>query len=137
MPTRVAPLLGREHVRDDRERRRHHERRPDADHRPQPDEGRRVVHEHGGGRGRAEDDEPDEEDALPTVTVAERARGQQEPCEDERVRVDDPLQLALARAGAAREVGERDVEGRDGRHDHHQREAHHAEDGAAARGARL
>ena len=44
---------------------------------------------------------PTLERALASEPVAERARGQQQPGEHERVRVDDPLQLGARRAELA------------------------------------
>jgi hypothetical protein len=126
----AAALVLRKDVRDDGEGGRHDERRADADHGSQRDQPARVADEDGGQRRDAEDGQADLEDALAAEAVAERARRKQEAGEDERVRVHDPLQLALRRAGAAGQVGERHVQRRDRRDDHHQGEAHHGQDGA-------
>ena len=53
--------------------------------------------------------------------------GRSSAANDERVGVDDPLQLRLGRPRVTRQLGERDVEAGHGGHDHHQGEAHHAE----------
>ena len=79
-----------------------------------------------GERGEPEQREPDREDRLAPEAVADRARREQQRREHERVGVDDPLQLGLRRAGVAGDLGEGDVEARDRRDDHHQREAHDA-----------
>src|SRR6266511_200099 len=66
--------------------------------------------------------------AAPTPeAVTERARRQQERREDERVPVDDPLELALRCPRVARDSRQGDVQAGDPCNDHHQREAHDAE----------
>ena len=75
----------REHVRQDRQRRRHDERRADAHHGACTDELADAVRERGrGGRG-AEDDEADRQRAPPPEPVTERTGGEEQPGEDERV----------------------------------------------------
>ena len=80
----------------------------------------------------AEDDQPGDQDALAAVPVAERAGGQQQPGEHDRVRVDDPGQLGLAGPGGPGQVGQRDVQPADRGDDHHQRQRDDGEDGPAA-----
>ena len=63
-------------------------------------------------RAPTEDHEPDEQRRLASVAVAGAARDQEEAREDERVRVDDPLQLARRRAELAHEARQRDVDDR-------------------------
>ena len=58
------------------------------------------VAKRGARRRQAEDHEPDGERALAAVAVAERAGGEQQAREHERVGVDDPLQVADAGARA-------------------------------------
>ena len=85
-----------------------------------------------GERGRAaEEHEPDDQRAPPAVAVAERAGGQEQRGEGERVRVDDPLLLRLARAEVLGDRGQAVGEHRHSGHDHHQREAHDREDQVA------
>jgi len=58
--------------------------------------------EHGQRGCPAEDDDSDQQDALAPVAITEGASRQQQAGEDQRVRVDDPLQLRLRRARRAR-----------------------------------
>ena len=75
----------------------------------------------------------DDEGAVAAEAVAEAAGGEEEPGEHDRVRVDDPLQLArrgVESAGRLQlgEGRERDVEDRVVEHEHEQA---HAQDGKA------
>ena len=79
----------------------------------------------------AEDHQADDQRAATTEAVSERAGGQQERGERERVGIDDPLLLRLAGVETGSEVGEAVGEHRDAGDDHHQREAHHREDRVA------
>ena len=125
-PDGFPALLGREDGRDHRERDRHDQGGGDAHHRADRDQGARRIDEERENRDGTEQREPDCQQRLPAVAVADRARRQEEGGEHDRVGVDDPLQLRLRRAGVTRDLGEGDVEAGDGRDDHHQREAHDA-----------
>ena len=63
---------------------------------------------------------PDEQGTAPSIPIADRARGQQQAREHQRVAVDDPGQLRLRRGGLQRDVGqcrvERDHRGDDQQH---------------------
>ena len=104
---RAAALLGREHVGDDRQRRRHDERAADAHERA----GRRSAGS--AMSANAESSEPSPKTTMPNCSaplppeaVAEAARGEQQAREHERVRVDHPLELAdRSRRGRAASVG--------------------------------
>ena len=92
---------------------------------------------HGGeGGADAEDDEAAEQHLLAAEPVAEEARGEQQPGEDERVGVDRPLQLALGGAEAGGRGGgdrlDRDVQDRVVEHHDQQAQHQHAEDRPAA-----
>ena len=94
---RLRPLLAlREGRRHDRERGRRDERGAEALEPAREDQelgrGREPVQE----RGDGEDDDAGEEEPLPAEQVAGAAAEEQEAAEDQRVRVDDPLQLASA-----------------------------------------
>ena len=101
----------RERVEDDRERRRHDERRADAHHRAECDQLARVRRRLAA-TAPAEYDEPDLERALPAEAVADRTRGQQQPGEHERVGVDDPLEVRAGRAEVALDRRQRHVPAR-------------------------
>ena len=103
----------------------------DAHHRANRDQGARRVDEERDERDGSEEREPDRQQRLPPVAVADRARRQEQGGEHDRVGVDDPLQLRLRRAGVTRDFGEGDVEACDRRDDHHQREAHDPKHGPA------
>ena len=130
---RAGPLaLVRERVGQQRERGREHDRGAEA-----LDGARGVEHldRAGGGAdaGRdGEDDEPGREDAAAAEAVGERARGEDDGGERERVRVDDPLQTAdpgleVFTDRRQRGVHHRDVQHQDrgGGADHHEGPALH------------
>ncbi len=79
---------------------------------------------------------PTTSSCLRPIAVAERACEQQQPREHDGVRVDDPGQLGLARAGVAGEAGEGDIETADRGHDRHQGERDHEQDGPWMTGRR-
>ena len=68
----------------------------------------------------AEDDQADHQRALAAEAVADAAHGEQQAGEDERVAVDDPLQLAGGGVEVAQQVGDGDVEDRVVERDHQQ-----------------
>ena len=70
--------------------------------------------------------------AAPAEAVAEAAHREQQAREHERVRVDHPLELAVAGVEVANERRDRDVEDRVVEHDHEQAQAEHDEDPPAA-----
>ena len=75
----------------------------------------------------AEDHEPDHEDDLAPEAVADRAGDQQQAGEDHRVRVHDPLELALRGAGVTSQIGQRHVQAAHRRDDHHESKGHDSE----------
>ena len=97
----LAALLRREDGRDHGQR-HGHDRTPRR--RPWRREARSAApglfSEDGRERREAEEAEPGGEDRLAADAVADRAGGQEQRREGERVRVDDPLQLRLRGAGA-------------------------------------
>ena len=123
-PDRLAALLGREDGGDHRQRHRHDQRRADAHRAAKHDQLAGAVQEDRRQRSEAEHPEPGGQDRLAAEPVADRTGGKKQRGEGERVRGDDPLQLCLRGAGAARDLGQRDVQARDRADDHHQREAH-------------
>jgi hypothetical protein len=87
-------------------------------------------------RGHGEDDEAGQEEALPADQVAGPAAEQQEAAEDERVGVDDPLQVRLAQVQIRLDRRQRDVHDRRVQDDHELREADQDEDDPLVRFAR-
>jgi hypothetical protein len=135
-PPRIGPIaLARvEDVRDDRQRHGHDRGAAEAHQRAGPDQlvGRLGVRRQQ--RRQSEDREADGQHALATEPVAEHAGGEEQAGEDQRVRVDGPLQLTLAGPQAVLRVGERFQ--RDVEHgvveDHHQEaDDEHTQDGPA------
>lgn len=80
-----------------------------------------------------EDDQPDGEDALAAVLVAEHAPGEQQRGEHEDVGVDGPQQLARIGVQVALDGGQRDVEDRAVEDDDEQAGDQHGQDRPAAR----
>ena len=74
-------------------------------------------------RREREDDDADEEEEPAAVAVGERAGGQDQRCERERVGVDHPLQPGQARVQVALDVRQRDVDDRDVEQEHERRRA--------------
>ena len=98
---RLGPLLGPEDVDQDRQRRRHDER-GGGPH--QGAAGDQLPHRSRGGRERRPDEEPDQAElqrALAAEAVADRAGGEQQAGEHERVGRDDPLELRRRRVELA------------------------------------
>jgi hypothetical protein len=91
-PDRLAALLAREHVRDDRQRRRHDQRAADAHHRADGDQLVRALDDEHAQAAAAEQREAGLERVLAAEAVAERAHRQEQVGEDEHVGVDDPPQ---------------------------------------------
>ena len=77
---------------------------------------------------------PDEEDALAPDQIARAAAEQQKATEDERVGVDDPLEVRLAQAQIGLDGREGDVDDRRVEDDHELREADQDEDDPGIRG---
>jgi hypothetical protein len=90
---RFGALVGREDVHEDRQRRRHDERGTDAHQASTRDQLPRAVRERGADARDQEHDESELERALAAESVADRAGGEEQAREHERVRGDDPLQL--------------------------------------------
>ena len=111
-PDRDGPALlrRREDDLDDRQGRRHDQRRADAHADTGGDEGvdgRRQRRHH---RGGAEHDQAESEQAPAAEPVPEPAGEQQEPAEGQGVGVDRPLQVRPGRAQVALQRRQRDVE---------------------------
>ena len=107
---RLAALLAREDVRDDRQGRGHDQRPADAHHGTNEDELVGGLDEEDAEAGAAEQQQTGLQRALAAEAVAERAHRQQQAGEDEQVRVDDPLQRRAGRAELLLQRGQRDVE---------------------------
>ena len=125
---RAAALLGREHVREDRQGRRHDQRAADAHERPRADQRARRSCERRQDRADPEDHEADGERVAATVSVREAPCGEQQPREDQHVGIDHPLQLAGRGVEVTHERGERDVQDGVVESDHQQAEAEDPED---------
>ena len=82
-----------EHVRDERQRRREHHRRPEAHDRARRDQLAGAVHQPPGQAGQAEHRQPGKEHALASEPVRQAARRQDRTGEHEVVGVHHPLQL--------------------------------------------
>ena len=95
---RRRPVFAVELLADQRQRGREHPGAADALQPAGEVEQRRVAGDPAEERGEGEDPEADREDAAAPEPVAERAGGQQEGGEHQRVGVDDPLQAGEAGA---------------------------------------
>jgi len=89
---RLAALVRREGMGDDRQRRRHHERGADALDRAAADQPRLALREPDEGARRGEHSDADKKDLAPAKDVAEPPAGDEQDAEDQRVGVDGPLQ---------------------------------------------
>ncbi len=83
-------------------------------------------------RSEPEDDHAELERAAAAEAVAERAGREQQAREHERVRVDDPLQLAVGRVEVADERRDRDIEDRVVDDDDEQAQVEHARGSTSA-----
>jgi len=79
-------------------------------------------------RGAGEDDEADQEQALPAEQVAEAPAEQEEAAEDEGVGVDDPLEAAVGEVKVILDRRQSDVHDRRVEDDHELRQADENED---------
>ena len=122
-----------ERRRDDRERGRRDERGAETLERAAADQHPRGLREAVEQRRDREDDEAEEEEPLAPEQVARAAAEQQEAAEDERVRVDDPLEVGLREPEVLLDRRQRDVHDRRVEHDHELREADEDEDDPAVR----
>src|SRR5262249_379691 len=120
-PGPLLPLVERR--RDDRGRRRRDERCAEALERAEADQHPRSLRDPVQERRCGEDDEADQEEPLPSQKVASAAAEQEKAGEDERVRVDHPLEARLAEAEPALDVGQRDIHDRRVEDDHELRQA--------------
>ena len=91
-----GPLLRRERGGDDRQGGRHDRGRADPHHAPDQDERLRVVRGEAGCCRHAEHDEARGQEPPPAEAVAQGAREEEQPGEDDGVGVDDPGELGLA-----------------------------------------
>ena len=133
---RPGPLTRVEDVGDDRQGGRQDRRSPDTHHRPGPDQLGRRLGVRRPGRGQPEKQEAGEQDLLAPEPVTEDAPGEQQAGEDQCVRVDGPLQVALARAQAVPGIGDdpqRHVQYGRVEDDDQQADDQYAEDQPAAR----
>ena len=134
---RLRPLVEREAVHDDRQRRRHDEGGADAHRRASGDELAGVVRCAGDEAGEAEHDEPELQRALAAEAVAEGA-GRQEHARRTRGRRRRRSTAAPCRDAPSSSWMRRqgDVQRADRHHDHHEADAQRAEDPATAGGRR-
>ena len=112
-----------ERRRDDRERRGSDERGAETLQTAADDEDLRARREPVQERGDREDHDADEEDPLAADEVAGAPAEQQEAAEDERVRVDDPLQVGVRHVEVVLDRRQRDVHDRRVQDDHELRHA--------------
>ena len=130
----LGPLVSREDVGQDRQRRGHDHRPGQAHDAPGGDEGAGGTGEEGGvARGQPEEEEAGLHDALAAEAVADGAGGEEQAGEDQGVGVDDPLHGRRRQADAPGDLGQGQVEGGVALHDQQQAGAEHAEDDPAAR----
>ena len=123
-----------ERRRDDRQRRGRHERRAEALGAARDDQPRLAVGEPAEQRRGREEDEPGEEDPLAADQVAGATAEQQEPAEQQRVRVDDPLEARLGEPELRLDRRERDVHDRRVEDHHELRQADEDQDEPRAHG---
>ena len=123
----LRPLVRREDVREDRQRRGHDRGRTETHQGTRSDQGVRAVGEGGERRSGAEDDKTGHERPAAAEAVSEAAGGEQEPGEDEQVAVHDPLQLARAGAQVIADRRQADVEDGVADRDDEQAEGQHSE----------
>src|SRR5262249_14641345 len=131
-PGPLLPFVERR--RDDRERCRRDERCAEALECAEADQHPRSLRDPVEERRCGEDNEADQEEPLPSQEVARAAAEQEKAGEDERVRVDHPLEACLAETERALDVGQRDVHDRRVENDHELREADDYEHDPGIRG---
>ena len=107
---REGALRALELVREQRQRRGEHRRRPDPLRGAREVEHEPAARRRAQGRADGERDQPGGEDGAAAAAVGERARRQQRRGERERVGVDDPLQLREARVQVGPDRRQRDVD---------------------------
>ena len=129
-PTALAWVA--EHVGEDRQGRRHDQGAADAHERPAGDQVQGRIGERRRGRTQAEQDDADLQCALAAEAVRQRAGGEEQPGEHERVGVDDPLDVGVRGLQVGHQRRDRHVEDRVVHHDDHQRHAQHGEDDPTA-----
>ena len=120
IPSARACSPFREGVADDRQRERQGRRRPHPLHDPAGDQHRRPLGGPGEYRAGAEDDDPDEEDALAAEHVAEPAGGDDQDRDRQQVAVHHPLQRLGAGADVVADARQRQRD--DGRVEHQDEE---------------
>ena len=124
-----------ERGRDDREGGRRDERRAEPLQAARADQHSGARREPVQQRRGREDDETEQEQPLPAEQVARAAAQEQEPAEDERVGVDDPLEVRLGKAQVLLDRRERDVHDGPVEHDHELGKADENEDQPGVRRA--
>ncbi len=129
----LGPLPHGEHVHDDRERGRHHERGAESHRGETGDHRRRRLCDRTGQCGNRKDPEADLKRTLAPEPVAQRPRGEQQPGEHQRVRVDDPLEVAVGSLEIAGHGWQRHVERRIRDHHGGEARAEHGQDRPTAR----
>ena len=105
---RTTAHLLREGRRDDGERLRHEQRRPDALHHARDDQRADGRGERAGNRGKHEQANAENEDQSAAGAVAEAAADQDERAEEEQIGVGHPLHFGQRRAQAALHRRQRD-----------------------------
>ncbi len=133
-PDRHGSLLAREDVRDDRERRRQHQRRPRALDAAHEDQRLGAGRQRRPGGPGLEDDHPQREEPPPPEAVAYRAAQEQQPGQDQGVAVHHPLQRRHRGVQVPRDRRQRRVDHRVVQEDHQGRQRHHRQHQPAARG---
>ena len=124
---RLRPLLGWEHVDQDRQGRWHDERAAEAHQRPTGDELPHLAR-HGGQRSAGEEQhQAGLQRPLTTEAVADRSRGEEQTGEDERVDRHDPLQLRGGGRQVTRQRRDRHVQARVPDEDDEQAQTEHPE----------
>ncbi|MFN8140793.1 MAG: hypothetical protein U0R29_00500 [Solirubrobacterales bacterium] len=126
-PDRLAALMGREGVGDDRKRAGHHESGADALKHAAGDQGEVAGREAGRGRSDGEDDHAEGEGLAAAEDVTDPAADRQQHRERERVAVDDPFEAGDRGVEVALNRGEGDVDDGVVEHHHEQGQAHRAQ----------
>ena len=125
---RLVPLgaLG-EHVHHDRQRRREHDRRAEPLQAAHRDQERVRCGQPAAQRRRGEHGQAGHQDAAAAEQVRGAAAEQQEAAEGERVAGDDPLQARFGHVQLAADGRQRDVDDREVRDRHEERDRQHRE----------
>ena len=123
IPNAVPALAPVELLGDQRQPAGVHDRAADALARARDDQEQRARGQRAQERGQREQAEADREHELAAEQVGERAGGQQERGQGQRVGVDHPLDVREARVQIGRDLRQRDVHDRDVEQQHERRDA--------------